>query len=133
MLEQAAGIGVRSRGQVRATTRTRSFMARVIEGAPVVVLEGELDMASGDAFWQAIVPALERGGPVVVDLTNLRFMDSSGIHLLLRAAKRLDGTGCLFLHGVHEPVDRVLDLVGIAAVQNIHLMACDMDPSVITS
>jgi anti-anti-sigma factor len=88
-------------------------------------------MASADRAREAIAPAVELGGTVIVDLTNLHFMDSSGVHVLLEAAKQLDGKGCLFLHGVRGPVARLFELVGISAVENIHVLECDVDPFLI--
>ena len=88
-------------------------------------------MACADTLREAIAPSLERGGTVIVDLTNLHFMDSSGVRVLLEAAKQLDGRGCLFLHGVHDPVARILELIRVSAIENIHVISCDVDPFLI--
>jgi anti-anti-sigma factor len=53
------------------------------------------------------------GGPVVLDLSNLRFMDVSGLRLAVRLEARAQ------LHGVElsmvdgGPVQRVLELTGM--------------------
>ena len=104
---------------------------RAIQVPSALVLTGELDIAGVERFREAIAPSLGHGGTVILDLTNLAFMDSSGIHVLLDAAKRLDGKGCLFLHGVHEPVTRLFELVGISGFENIHVIGCDVDPFLI--
>jgi anti-sigma B factor antagonist len=111
-----------------STTRDISFHTDAIGIAPAVVVAGDLDMASTDTFHRVLAPSLRRGGTVVVDMTNLDFMDSSGVHVVIEAAKELEGRGCLLLHGVHDPVKRLLDLVGITAIHNIHVMVCDVEP-----
>jgi anti-anti-sigma factor len=129
-MSEQAGTTARMDGHVHraAIVGPGSLEIQVIPVAPAVVLSGELDIASADSAREALASSVERGGVVVVDLTNLRFMDSSGVHVLIEAAKQLDGKGCVLLHGVHDPVARLFELVGIAAVGNIHVLACDVDP-----
>jgi anti-anti-sigma factor len=104
---------------------------RAVPVAPALVLSGELDISNADSAREALAPSVELGGTVIVDLTNLRFMDSAGLQVLLEAAKQLDGRGCLFLHGVHDPVARLFAVVDISAVENIHALRCDVDPFLI--
>jgi anti-sigma B factor antagonist len=97
-----------------------------IERAGVIRLAGELDMSTVPELDQMLEAAVERGGAVLVDLTELTFMDSSGIHTLIKAARSLGGRGCLILHGEQERVGRVLDLVGINGdVPALHRIAHD--------
>ena len=59
-----------------------------------VVLEGELDIASVDDA-QRRVAAAERRAPslLVIDLSNLTFVDSSGVRVLLLADDRARAVG----------------------------------------
>jgi anti-anti-sigma factor len=59
----------------------------VTTGNPVIAFAGELDMATAHAMHTAFEPWIRAGGPVVVDLSEVTFMDSTGIHALLKAAK----------------------------------------------
>jgi anti-sigma B factor antagonist len=131
MAEQADSVRMHGDAATRPARHRRSLKADSIHVPRAVVLTGEMDIATVKAFHDAIAPSLERGGTVVVDMTNLDFMDSSGVHALIEAARQLDGRGCLFLHGVHDPVQRLLDIVGIPAVENIHMIACEVDPFLI--
>lgn len=67
-----------------------------------VALRGELRL-NGTAEYAPLVALLEEGltsGPVVVDLRGLRFLNSSGISMLMRLAiKARDSKGSLFLRG----------------------------------
>jgi anti-anti-sigma factor len=87
----------------------------------VIRLTGELDVSTAPELDQVLEAAVTQGGPVLVDLTDLTFMDSTGIHAFLKAARSLQGRGCLILHGEQERVRRVLDLVGISGnVSGLH-------------
>jgi len=83
-------------------------------GRTVVRVTGELDLATADRFRRAVAEALA-GGPAVIDLAALEFIDSSGVRALdgvLRDADR-DGAPLRVSAPVHENVAQVLDLVGM--------------------
>jgi anti-sigma B factor antagonist len=63
------------------------FEARVFEkdGATVVAVVGEVDMATADLFRQAIDVACAGGQHVVIDLVDTTFIDSSGLAVVVRA------------------------------------------------
>jgi anti-sigma B factor antagonist len=53
-----------------------------------VRLEGECDLAGRDQVRDAVAAALaRRPGNVVLDLSRLSFIDSSGVHVVVEAAK----------------------------------------------
>jgi anti-sigma B factor antagonist len=85
----------------------------------VVHLEGELDLATAPALAEALNGLDASGGPVVVDLTDVGFLDSSGLSTLLQARQRLadDGRGAELRLVVTRPsILRVLDVTGLADV-----------------
>ncbi len=53
----------------------------------VVSLDGELDCQSAPALVDALQRAAGNGRRVVVDLTGLHFIDSSGLHVLMSGAE----------------------------------------------
>jgi anti-sigma B factor antagonist len=62
----------------------------------VLALTGELDMGSASTLEEALERAeaeAEPGGPLVVDLRHLAFIDSSGLRVLLRAHLRAATSG----------------------------------------
>jgi anti-sigma B factor antagonist len=61
----------------------------------VLAFRGELDVGTIERFNAALRPALDGGeAPVVIaDLTNLTFMDSSGLAALLGVLRRLTQAG----------------------------------------
>ena len=78
-------------------------------------LIGELDVGSVGVLREALKPHRVRQHAVVIDLSALEFMDSSGLHLLLDAScdARRDGWNLALDPLVSAPVDRVLELSGI--------------------
>jgi anti-sigma B factor antagonist len=95
------------------------------DGTTTFFLRGELDMATVPSFESAIATAVARGGPITLDMDGLSFIDSTGLHALVRALKALP-SGCVILHGVHGPVERAIELVGIEQAANLHIIPCSL-------
>lgn len=80
-----------------------------------LVLTGELDIYSAPRLDEALVALEEEQRPaVVLDLSSLEFMDSSGLRLIVRAHARAerDGRHVTVVQGP-ETVARVLRLTGV--------------------
>lgn len=80
----------------------------------VVCLHGEIDISTASTLEAALV-AGERtpAGAIVVDLTRVRFMDSSGLDVLLARRRRLAASGRnLVIQGASGAVLRLLELAG---------------------
>lgn len=80
----------------------------------VLTLSGELDLATVPLLQEQLDRA-ERGGvAVVIDLSGLRFIDSSGLHVLVRAERRLRASGgqLVLVRGPRD-VHRVFELTGL--------------------
>jgi anti-anti-sigma factor len=84
-------------------------------GDEVLALRGEFDLAGATEARKRLLvlePAL--GGRLVLDLSELTFLDSSGIRLILQARERALRHGADFvLVPGPEQVMRVLELVGL--------------------
>jgi anti-anti-sigma factor len=84
---------------------------------PVVVagLSGELDMASAPALEEALAEARRDGmGQLVLDLRELRFIDSSGLRAVIAAAReaRRSGHDLALIRGPDQ-VQQVFDITGV--------------------
>jgi anti-sigma B factor antagonist len=91
-----------------------SMTIRHLPGIHVVALSGELDAATSDGLADALLQTA--GSTVVVDLSGLTFMDSSGIGTLVVARNRImaEGLGQLVLTRPDTTVGKVLDIVGLS-------------------
>lgn len=67
----------------------RVTVGRDPDGTPVITLAGELDLTGADAAERAFTElAASDGATVVVDMSELSFMDSTGLTVLLLAVRR---------------------------------------------
>jgi two-component system OmpR family sensor kinase len=65
-------------------------------GVVVLRLRGDLDLASADAVAERLDALSAAGEPVLLDLDNLAFMDSSGLRVVLQAAETSRTSGWRF-------------------------------------
>lgn len=86
-----------------------------LEAGPVLELAGELDSATAPQALRAVEALSPRPGQqVVLDLTGLRFCDSSGISALIAARNRAHSADAgMALAGVPRHLHRTLVLVGL--------------------
>jgi anti-anti-sigma factor len=95
-------------------------------GPNMFFLGGELDMSVDARLREAVADAVRAGGPLLFDLSALKFLDSTGIHAFLAIAKELGDDGCVLLHAPRDGVLRVLELVQIGGITNIHIEPCPL-------
>lgn len=89
---------------------------RAFEGGVVVALQGELDLEGVDQLRQKVDVVISAAPPLaVIDLYDLDFVDSKGLHALVEAHTRLRGwcEGVL-VQGVRPNVRRAMDVVGVS-------------------
>jgi anti-anti-sigma factor len=83
-----------------------------VDGDGVLWLCGELDLAGVDALRDAAAAALDGQRRFVVDLSELGFMDSSGIRAIVAIA-RTTSKGIVLRH----PSDRVRKIIDMTGVE----------------
>lgn len=95
-----------------------SFHATVANGngRAIVFAHGEIDLASGQLFREALCKAQQGAPEVIVDLSHVVFMDSTGINALIGAHQRVPDQGSLRVVGTSPSVRRVFEITGIAAL-----------------
>ncbi|MEV8427495.1 STAS domain-containing protein [Streptomyces chartreusis] len=86
-------------------------------GIRVVSVTGEIDQQTAEPLRQALDMSTPPGPRVVVDMSGVSFMDSTGINILIAAHQALsEAGGWLRLAAVTEPVQRTIQLVGLHTV-----------------
>jgi anti-sigma B factor antagonist len=90
-------------------------------GIPYVVeVDGDIDIATVKDLEEPVISAIRLGRrPVILDLSECVFIDSSGIRLLLRAHRLLqdgDGDGRLLAVVARDHVARLLRLTSVDKV-----------------
>jgi len=83
-----------------------------------MTLSGEFDIRCADAAAHALEDLLGRGpDKVVIDLSRLKFMDSTGVRFLVEGLDKAHAGGIeLALVDGGEPVRRVLTVSGVKAL-----------------
>ena len=94
-----------------ATTQPLS-LGLAPDGAILVV--GELDMSSADAFLRAASWIVERRYEVVLDVSELSFIDSAGLKAIIRLAEEACPNGLV----LRSPTDQVLKLMEIVGFED---------------
>jgi anti-sigma B factor antagonist len=87
-------------------------------GIHVVSVSGEIDLATGPELERVLFALPEEGvASVVVDLADCCFMDSSGLHLLVRTQRRLDRSGGRFaVASANRSVLKVFEITQLDAL-----------------
>jgi anti-anti-sigma factor len=82
-------------------------------GVPLICVAGELDLATAPKLSAAAKEALEQKPQrLVFDLGELRFMDSSGLRVLLEVAHEVS----VSVRDASAPVRRVIESTGVDSV-----------------
>lgn len=85
------------------------------DGHVVVTLHGELDVSTAQELRERLFAILEREpASLILDLSRLRFMDSTGVNVLVSAEQRADLRGwTLSLAGLQKIVARVIHITSL--------------------
>jgi anti-sigma B factor antagonist len=104
--------------EVRMSEIGRGLLARV---------RGPLDLHYAPGFQQQLRRHLAAGKPVVVDLREADYVDSSGVRILLQLHKELDAAGGE-LRLVIAPKSRVERVIKLLQLQShFHIFATSME------
>ena len=92
------------------------------EGVHVVSLRGELDLATAPDLRRVLEDNLAGLEPVLIDLSDCEFIDSTGIAVIVRAWQQRQGSdgaselgGLLALCAPERQVSRLLEITGVDA------------------
>lgn len=95
-----------------------------IPGGWLVEVSGEVDLHTAPQLRAALSAAVKQASApdaVVVDLTQVGFIDSTGLGELVGAHKACQAQGsCLHLVAGHDRVRRLLTLTGLDSVLSVH-------------
>lgn len=94
----------------------------------LITVSGEVDLATSPDLDVAIITAIDSGtSSVVIDLTDVSFMDSSGLGVIVRALKRCrEAENDLDLVITNERVLKVFGITGLDQVIPIHASIQDI-------
>ena len=87
----------------------------------VLALEGEIDLHQSPIFKQELAAAIDRRpARILVDLSRVTYMDSSGLAVLVEALQRVSGNGGkLGLFGLGQSVRHIFEIARLDQVFQI--------------
>jgi anti-sigma B factor antagonist len=93
-----------------------------VTDAPAFTVRGDVDLATARALEEALEARVRDSvGALVVDLTRVAFIDSTGLQVLLRVRALLGREDrALALICPHGPVRRVFELAGVSDVFSLY-------------
>jgi stage II sporulation protein AA (anti-sigma F factor antagonist) len=98
-------------------------IVHTVQGSLVrVALKGDLDLKTADPLRDALDKLMDRyrDRNLVLDLSEVGFVDSSGLGVILGRYRRLKEQGrAIALTGVRPQVRSVLELAGVESIINI--------------
>ncbi|MBR4332486.1 MAG: STAS domain-containing protein [Clostridia bacterium] len=84
-----------------------------------VALEGRLDTVTAPELDADLKTSLEGVDSLILDLTELAYISSAGLRVLLSAHKAMSGKGGMKVVHANEIVREVLEVTGFADILNI--------------
>lgn len=104
------------------------------EHVAVLGVHGDVDLGTAPMLREVLLPVLERQtGPVVLDLSEVPFMDSTGVHVLVDTLRRLEPQNrpLALVCDEEGQVHRLLAMVGLLDAVTVYgsresaVIACD--------
>ncbi|TQN27519.1 SpoIIAA-like anti-anti-sigma regulatory factor [Haloactinospora alba] len=95
---------------------------RVENHSVIVKVEGDLDIATAGDLHEHVLSDVDTHGPwMILDLSELDFMDSSGLNVIINAYRAVtERGGSLALAAPNERVTKVVRLVGLHRQVPVH-------------
>ncbi|MCX8053022.1 MAG: STAS domain-containing protein [Armatimonadetes bacterium] len=92
------------------------------KNVPIIGLQGEVDVYTAPQLKQQMISLLEQGAKeIVVDLTDVDYLDSTALGVLIGGLKRLrEIDGNLMLICPNARIRRVFEITGLDKIFDIH-------------
>ena len=87
-----------------------SFEQQLLPDGAVLRVRGEIDLTTADAFRKAVEAATGSARRLVIELSDCRYMDSTGLQVVARAFKHHPSLAVVLPQG---PVRRLFDITGL--------------------
>ena len=106
-----------------------SCSVRQDAGQVVIAVSGDVDLAAHPLFLAEIARSWDGSTDLVVDLSQVTFLDSMGLRVLVQTRQHAEDSGRAFaLLAPSRPVLRVFDLAGVTGIFTILDAVPDAEP-----
>lgn len=84
-----------------------------------LTVSGRLDTTTAQELETALDEVLGQAKDLVLDLTNLAYISSAGLRVILKAQKIMNTKGSMKLTGVNDSIMEVFDITGFLDILTI--------------
>ena len=84
-----------------------------------IALEGRLDTMTSPELEKELNERLDGAEELVFDFTNLEYISSAGLRVLLSAHKKMSGKGGMKIRNINEIVREVFEVTGFTDILTI--------------
>ena len=84
-----------------------------------LALEGRLDTVTAPELEEELKASIPGADSLVLDLSNLEYISSAGLRVLLSAQKTMNKQGSMTIRNVNSDVMDVFDVTGFVDILNI--------------
>jgi len=86
----------------------------------IIYIDGHLDASTSPEAEKIILEYINKGYyKIIINLENTKYMSSSGLRVMLKAAKELRKTGTLRISNLTDIVDEIFQISGFKTILNV--------------
>jgi anti-sigma B factor antagonist len=89
------------------------------QGGKHLRIAGELDLATVGEL-ERVLEATDASEPLVIDLTECSFLDSSAVRVIMQAADKAEGEGVISVVAPSPGIRKTLEIARVDAMLPIH-------------
>jgi anti-anti-sigma factor len=103
-----------------------SYRVEETEAGTIISVFDDIDLANANLLADALFSLIDTRRDIVVDFRGLRYIDSVGLHILLRAGQRAERLGCAVTVVAVRPIRQLVEQIGLGRLMSI---VSDLPPS----
>ena len=92
---------------------------KINQDAVTLIVSGRLDTQTAPELENELDASLSDAKELVFDMTNLEYVSSAGLRVILKAQKAMNTKGSMKLTGVNDSIMEVFDITGFLDILTI--------------
>ena len=92
---------------------------KIIGDAATLIVSGRLDTQTAPELENELDSILSGLKELIFDMTNLEYVSSAGLRVILKAQKAMNAQGSMKLTGVNDSIMEVFDITGFLDILTI--------------
>ena len=95
------------------------ILKEAINGQLRIALKGRLDTATAPQMEKVLQESLADVSELVLDFTDLTYISSAGLRVILGAQKTMSKQGNMKIHHVNQDIMEIFDMTGFSTILTI--------------